>query len=255
MKTIIQNSAGEKLDYTFSCGHEQSRQAGWIVVLGHGVTGDKDRPIIADTAKALNAAGFDTLRFSFAGNGASDGDFRDASITKEVADLDAVLDAVCPEYAKICYIGHSMGAAVGVIQAAKDKRINALISLAGMVDTKAFAETEFGEETPDQGLMWEEPSCPLSSTYMTDLCDTIQSVAPLAKSISAPWLLLHGSEDDVVNPRDTRQVQQLKGDTVDVVFIEGADHSFNQADHQEQATSKVAAWLQDKANELRAGLS
>ena len=255
MDTLIQNSTGEKLDYTFSHGHQESRQAGWIVVLGHGVTGDKDRPLIVDTAKALNAAGFDTLRFSFAGNGDSDGDFRDATITKEVTDLDAVLDAVCPEYSKICYIGHSMGAAVGVIQAAKDKRINALISLAGMVDTKAFAETEFGEETADQGLMWEEPNCPLSSAYMTDLCATIQSVAPLAKSIFAPWLLLHGSEDDVVSPRDTRQVQKLKGDTVDVVLIEGADHSFNQADHKEQATTKVAAWLQDKTNELRADLS
>jgi alpha/beta superfamily hydrolase len=255
MDTLIQNSTGEKLDYTFSHGHQESRQAGWIVVLGHGVTGDKDRPLIVDTAKALNAAGFDTLRFSFAGNGDSGGDFRNATITKEVADLDAVLDAVCPEYSKICYIGHSMGAAVGVIQAAKDKRINALISLAGMVDTKAFAETEFGEETADQGLMWEEPNCPLSSAYMTDLCATIQSVAPLAKSIFAPWLLLHGSEDDVVSPRDTRQVQKLKGDTVDVVFIEGADHSFNQADHKEQATTKVAAWLQDKTNELRADLS
>ena len=255
MNALIQNSTGEKLDYTFSHGHQESRQAGWIVVLGHGVTGDKDRPLIVDTAKALNAAGFDTLRFSYAGNGDSDGDFRDATITKEVADLDAVLDAVCPEYSRICYIGHSMGAAVGVIQAAKDKRINALISLAGMVNTRAFAETEFGQETPDQGLMWDEACCPLSSAYMTDLCTTIQSVAPQAKSISAPWLLLHGSEDDVVSPSDTRQVQQLKGNAVDVVFIEGADHSFNQADHKEQATAKAAAWLQDKAYELRAGLS
>jgi len=247
VNSIIKNSADESLDYTFTRGAGESRKSDWLVVLGHGVTGDKDRPLVADTAVALNAAGFDTLGFSFAGNGGSDGDFRDATITKEVGDLDAVLSAVASSYTNLAYIGHSMGGAVGVIQAAKDPRISALVSLAGMIDTKAFAVTEFGEETPDDGLMWEEEFCPLSSAYMTDLCETIQSVAPRVGSVTAPWLLLHGSEDDVVNPRDTAQVQQIKGDAVQVVLVDGADHSFNNPAHKAQATDAVVTWLTAQA--------
>ncbi len=247
MNPIIKNSAGETLDYTLTRGAGESPQSGWLVVLGHGVTGDKDRPLITDTAAALNAAGFDTLRFSFAGNGASEGDFRAATITKEAGDLDAVLSAVAPSYSNIGYIGHSMGGAVGVIQAARDSRISALVSLAGMIDTKTFAVTEFGEETPDDGMMWEEESCPLSSAYMTDLCDTIQSVAPRVGSVTAPWLLLHGTEDDVVLPRDTEQVQQIKGDAVQVVLVDGADHSFNHPAHKKQATDTVVSWLSAQA--------
>lgn len=243
MNKPIQNSLGETLDYSFAPGIAAEKKTDWIVVLGHGVTGNKDRPVVVDPANALNAAGFDTLRFSFAGNGDSEGDFRDATVSKEVGDLAAVLDAVSQTYPKIAYVGHSMGGAVGVIQASKDKRINALVSLAGMVDTKAFASTEFGEETPDQGLMWEEESCPLSSKYMHDLCETIQSVAPLAKTITAPWLLLHGTADDVVLPKDTETVQSLKGDAVKVVFVEGADHSFNEPAHKAQMTEAVVAWL------------
>ncbi|MBT8038253.1 MAG: alpha/beta hydrolase [Verrucomicrobiae bacterium] len=243
MQSIIKNNVGETLDSTWARGAGGLRQSDWIVVLGHGVTGDKDRPLIVDTAAALNAAGFDTLRFSFAGNGQSDGDFRDATITKEVGDLDAVLSAVASSYSHIGYIGHSMGAAVGVIQSAKDPRISALVSLAGMIDTKAFAKTEFGQETPDDGLMWEEESCPLSSAFMTDLCETIQSIAEQARCVTAPWILLHGSADDVVLPRDTEQVQQMHGDAVQVVCVDGADHSFNQPAHKEQATDAVVTWL------------
>lgn len=245
MDTIIKNSCGENLDYTFSPGESTLLCRGWIVILGHGVTGDKDRPLITDTARALNEAGFDSLRFSFAGNGESGGDFRDASITKEVADLDAVITAVCSSYPNICYIGHSMGAAVGVTQAAQDKRIDTLVSLAGMVNTKAFAETEFGEETPETGCMWEDPECPLSSVYMADLCETIQSVAPQAEQISIPWLLLHGSADDVVLPKDTEQVVQIKANAVNAIYIEGADHSFNDPAHKAQLTAAVSTWLSE----------
>ena len=248
MNTPITNPSGENLDYTFTAGGGDTRIADWLVVLGHGVTGDKTRPIITDTAAALNAAGFNTLAVSFAGNGDSQGDFRAATITKEVADLGAVLDAVSNSYAKIAYIGHSMGAAVGVLRASQDQRINALISLAGMVDTKAFAETEFGDVTPDEGVMWEDEDCPLSRAYMTDLTETVRNVSPAAEQITVPWLLVHGTADDVVLPRDTEHIQILKQTFADYVFVEDADHGFNEPAHKTAATSAVTDWLIKQVN-------
>ncbi len=250
MNTPIQNSLNETIDYSFASGTEAEKKDGWIVVLGHGVTGNKDRPVIVDTANALNAAGFDTLRFSFAGNGDSEGDFRDATITKEVGDLEAVLDAVSANYTKITYIGHSMGAAVGVIQASKDPRIHALVSLAGMVDTKTFAETEFGDETPDAGCMWEDENCPLSSKFMHDLCQTVGDVAPLAESIRAPWLLVHGTADDVVLPKDSERIKSLKGDNVTLFPIAEAGHSFEEALHKAELTQTVCNWLLEQSSQV-----
>lgn len=241
MKKVIKNSLDETIDYTFVSG--DSEKSDWIILLGHGVTGNKDRPIITDTADALNKAGYNTLRFSFSGNGNSDGDFQNATISKEVGDLEMVIEYVSQSYSNIIYIGHSMGGAVGVIQASKDARISALISLAGMVDTKAFAKAEFGDEVPDQSFMWGESDCPLSSKFMHDLCVTIQSVEPLAAAISAPWLLAHGTADDVVLPRDTESIQKLKGSAVDTVFIDGADHSFDQTPHKQQLTQTIVNWI------------
>lgn len=249
MNTPIQNALNEALDYSFAPASGAEKKDGWIVLLGHGVTGNKDRPVIVDTANALNAAGFDTVRFSFAGNGGSEGDFRDATISKEVGDLEAVLNAVSATYSKIAYIGHSMGGAVGVIQASKDPRIDALISLAGMVDTKAFAETEFGEETPDSGCMWEDEDCPLSSKFMHNLCQTVGDVAPFAESICAPWLLVHGTDDDVVLPKDSERIKSLKGDNVTLFPIAEAGHSFDEAPHKAELTQTVCNWLLEQSSQ------
>jgi len=239
----ITNPSGEKLDFRFQPANSSTPIKGWIVILAHGVTGNLDRPVVADTAAALNAEGFDTLRFSFSGNGGSEGDFRAATITKETVDLGAVIDAVAPIYQKIAVVGHSMGAAVAVMRAVEDPRISALVSLAGMVDTKRFAETEFGELTPDEGFMWDEPDCPLSQAYMDDLCKTVASTLPQAERTSIPWLLVHGTADDVVLPEDSRSIIGLRGDAVSARFIDDADHSFNDPAHKREMTRVVTHWL------------
>ncbi|MEX0326585.1 MAG: alpha/beta hydrolase family protein [Puniceicoccaceae bacterium] len=243
MEKPIYNNRGESLDYIWQPGSPGHRQKDVLVLLGHEVTGNKDRPVIVDTATALQAAGFDTLRFSFSGNGGSGGRFVDSTISKEVDDLGSILDAVARDDQQVVYIGHSMGAAVGVLKTASDDRIHYLVSLAGMVDTKAFAETEFGEEVPDKGLMWEEPDCPLSRAFMDDLCKIVVNVLSQAKSVSVPWLLVHGSADDVVLPADSTAVQAAKGDAVTLVTINGADHSFNDPVHKRLQIRTVVDWL------------
>ncbi len=74
-----------------------------------------------------------------------------------------------PQERRVAYVGHSMGAAVGVIKAASGLTIQALVSLSGMVHTAEFLEREFGDVTPDQGNMWDEEGCPLSQQYVDDM--------------------------------------------------------------------------------------
>ena len=89
MSTEIRNKAGEKIDYTF---HDVGSEK--IVVIGHGVTGNKDRPLVLALAEGLSRAGISALRFSFSGNGDSEGSFLDSNISKEVSDLDSVITFV-----------------------------------------------------------------------------------------------------------------------------------------------------------------
>ncbi len=124
----IRNRSDERIDHTFHPGV----RADALVILGHGVTGNKDRPHLVALANGLAALGWPCLRISYSGNGGSEGRFEDSCITKEIGDLQAVLDVV-PDTAQVAYVGHSMGGAVGVLTAARDLRIRALVSLAGLL--------------------------------------------------------------------------------------------------------------------------
>ena len=79
---------------------------------------------------------------------------------------------------------------------------------------------------------------------MQDLCQTIGTVAPLADCVSTQWLLIHGTDDDVVRPQDSECVKDLQGDAVDLVYIEGADHSFSEPPHKEAMLKAVTGWFQ-----------
>ena len=235
----IRNAQGERLDYCFHEGDKGSRR---LVVIGHGVTGNKDRPFVVALAEGLSKNGISALRFSFSGNGDSEGKFVDSTISKEVEDLGAVLDAAGSH--EICYAGHSMGGAVGVLRAAKDERIRWLISLAGMVRTKAFAEREFGTVKPGEGFMWDEETCPLSQSYMDDTAQ-IGSVVELGSRIKLPWLLVHGTEDDVVPIQDTKDILANANDSAEFVEIPGASHVFADS-FTPVMVRKVTDWLKQQ---------
>jgi pimeloyl-ACP methyl ester carboxylesterase len=236
----ILNQQGERIDYTFHQGNPGKS----VVVLGHGVTGNKDRPFVIALAESLAKAGVNALRISFSGNGASGGRFVDSNITKEVADLGSVLDALSGW--QVGYIGHSMGGAVGVIRTSTDSRIKFLVSLAGMVTTKAFAEREFGMVTPGQGNMWDDEACPLSQAYMDDLrkLDTLVNHASLIK---VPWLLVHGTEDDVVFPQDSLDIFAKANQPVSLLQIKGSNHVFAGV-YTAQMVEPVTAWVKARLN-------
>ncbi len=230
----LHNGAGEKLDYTFHQGDAASKE---IVVIGHGVTGNKDRPFVVALATGLAAAGINALRFSFAGNGESGGRFVDATISKEVEDLGSLLDALAGW--RVCFVGHSMGGAVGVLRASSDPRIRYLVSLAGMVHTQEFALREFGDVTADAGDMWEDEDCPLSQRYMDDM-KAIDTVVERGADISLPWLLVHGTEDDVVPLGDSQDIIAKAGANAELIVLDGAGHVFS--DHTAQMVQAVVHW-------------
>ena len=240
MNTEIRNESGQKIDYSYHDGGSES-----LVVIGHGVTGNKGSPLVTALADGLMSAGISALRFSFSGNGDSEGDFRDATITKEVSDLGAVLDALEVERKHIIYAGHSMGGAVGVLRAVSDQRIKALVSLAGMVNTRKFAETEFGEVVPGEGNMWDDEDCPLSQAYMDDLRG-IDTLIKKGSEVGVPWLLVHGTEDDVVLIEDTHGIFKEAAGNKQKLIIDGADHVFSNPEHMREMVEGVTAWVKDK---------
>jgi pimeloyl-ACP methyl ester carboxylesterase len=230
------NRHGERIDAAFHPGGSDGR----LVIIGHGVTGNKDRPLSIAVAEGLAAAGWNCLRISFSGNGDSEGRFEDATITKECGDLLDVIGQL-PEGLRVAYCGHSMGAAVGVKAALAESRIEVLVSLGGMVRTALFCDTEFGEETPGEGCMWDEEDCPLSRAFVDDM-HAIGDLLAEAGKVGQPWLLVHGTADDVVQPIDSRDAHAAAPGPKRLVEIEGAGHVFDDESYGE-VVEAIDKWL------------
>lgn len=218
----IRNEQGERIETAFHGGDK----LGALVVLGHGVTGNKDRPLLVALAEGLSKKGWPCLRFSFSGNGESEGRFGEATITKEIGDLLAVLKTV-PQERRIAYVGHSMGAAVGVTTATRSLTIQSLVSVSGMIYTADFLKREFGDVTPDEGNMWDEEGCPLSTAFVEDMKE-IGSLVETAEQIRQPWLLIHGTVDDVVPMKDSHDAFDAARCEKKLVCIPDAGHSFDE---------------------------
>jgi pimeloyl-ACP methyl ester carboxylesterase len=218
----IYNPDGERLDVAFHGG----TNPGVLVVLGHGVTGNKDRPLLIALASGLAAKGWPCLRISFSGNGDSEGSFGESTISKEIGDLRAVLETI-PQEKRITYVGHSMGAAVGVLTAATGMSIQALVSLAGMTHTDDFVKREFGEVEPGKGCMWEDEDCPLSQAFVNDL-EEIGDTLEAAEKVRQPWLLVHGTADDVVPIKDSKDAFGAAGGRKELLEIPDAGHVFGE---------------------------
>jgi uncharacterized protein len=232
----IKNGNGETLDVSFQGGTRLDA----IVILGHGVTGNKDRPLLKAIAKGLAAKGWPCLRFSFSGNGDSEGNFEDSTITKEMEDLAAVMKTV-PQEKRIAYVGHSMGAAVGVLTANKRMSLQTLVSLAGMVRTADFLDREFGDVVPGEGNMWDEEGCPLSTTFANDMRH-IGDVLDEAAEVVQPWLFIHGADDDVVPVADSRDAFAVAKCEKRLIEIPGEGHSFSEESYQ-QIINAIDSWL------------
>ena len=87
----IRNPVGELLDLVYTPGEDER---GPVVIVAHGVTSNHDRPYLVDICSSLAASGLASVRMSFAGNGQSEGRFEDCTISKEIEDLGAVIDAL-----------------------------------------------------------------------------------------------------------------------------------------------------------------
>ena len=254
----LRNRRGERLEFAWEgWGATGATQASRdVVILAHGVTSSFDRPYLVELGGTLAHARLHALRFSFSGNGGSEGRFEDATLTKEVEDAASVVDALSAAgFTRIAWVGHSMGAAVGTLLAARDDRVRALVSLAGMFHVARFFERHFAK-LPFGEPMLGKVKCPWSRALAEDAA-RIGSLHDAARRVLVPWLLVHGDADEMVPLQDSEEALAA-GDPSKrrLVRLAGADHRFRDGVPRDvsrglipHVVSAVVPWLERLMNE------
>lgn len=227
----IINEMGEVLDYSYHSGAENNH---YVLIIGHGLDGNKDTPLILELSNKVSSEGMSVLRFSFSGNGNSQGKYTESTISKGIIDLQAVITRVCEQGGRPIYLGHGSGATVGTLVGAKDSRIQLLVSLAGLAETKKFCMNIPNPESVDDNSQ-------LSENLKEDL-KKIKSVYSLSASIMIPWLLIHGSEDKIVPVTDSSSLIPNFEETRDLVELPNADHFFS-GESVAQVSGIIIDWI------------
>ena len=209
-----------------------------VVVIAHGVTSQKDRPWALDLEAALTAAGIAVMRFSFSGNGASEGRFEDATPTKEVEDLGSVLDAFAGW--RVACVGHSMGGRRGPAARGQGSAHRAAGVPGRHVPRRGLHAAALRPPRSRRAPCSDKPACPWNLKLEED-ARRIGSLTDAADRIHIPWLLVHGTADELVPLQDSVDARAAAGGRAELVTVESADHRFTGA--HEALVRAVVPWI------------
>jgi uncharacterized protein len=216
------------------------------VVLVHGFKGFRNWGAWPSLMRELALAGHAAVSFDFSRNGiGADGEFsaldlfRENTHTREIDELRAVVDALAAgrlggrKIGRIGVVGHSRGGGAGVIAAAEDERIRALVTLAAIADIPSRWTEEHaaawrrGEDVRVENARTKQ-LMPIGPDYWVDLQQNRErlDIAAAAARVTQPWLIVHGDADTSVPVADAHALFEAAGENAELMLVKGADHVF-----------------------------
>ncbi|NPV91149.1 MAG: alpha/beta fold hydrolase [Firmicutes bacterium] len=222
----------------------------------HGFTASRIEPhfMYVKIARALADLGIVSIRFDFLGSGESDGEFKDMTLSGEVADCEAVIDYAetldFVDSGNINLLGFSMGAAVAAITAAHRPGLikNAILISTAANILEVFTKDIKGDAVEAylnrgyfdyQGNLLSKPA--IDDAFKINIYEQ-------AGLIKGPVLLVHGSRDDIVPPFTSLKLAEILGDQARLKLIRDADHHFSSAPFETELISTITQFVQDKIN-------
>jgi uncharacterized protein len=221
------------------------------VVICHGFKGFMEWGFFPAVAELLAQRGFVTVRFNLAGSGMQPGDelvsdpraFSANTYSAEVADLLRVLEATGHEIAddrvdrgRLGLFGHSRGGGAAILAAASEPwrdRIRALVTWAAISHVDRY--------TPEEKRVWRATGeLPVVNTRTGQqlalgrgLLEDVErhsagslDILAAAGRVAAPWLILHGGDDESVPANEAAELAARAAGTHELLVIPGAGHTF-----------------------------
>jgi dienelactone hydrolase len=228
------------------------------VVICHGFKGFMEWGFFPSLAALLAARGFVAVRFNLSGAGMQPGDervtdlaaFRDNTYGRELADLLAVLDATGTSIApgrvdrrRIGLFGHSRGGADALLAAASPAwrgSLRALVTWAAISRLDRFTAAQKEEWRRQGELPTANARTGQALSLGLGLLAELQGKAPeldlaaAAAARRAPWLIVHGAEDESVPVAEADHLAGLAGlaaqatsrADAELLIVPGANHTF-----------------------------
>lgn len=245
-KLTIKNSFGEKLAGVFYPVNNSKK----LIIFCHGRLCTKDEHFYPELCKKLNEDGFNVYRFDFSGNGESEGDFMECTITKDVEDIKSVIEYFKAKGFKIyCLIGHSQGAVEVLLHQSKYNSAKCVIDISGVVDQRDSTIRKYSKEQVDEinkkgftTIKYEEKLFKISKKYFYDRAG-YGDIRAEVKKVNVPILVLHGIEDEDINYINGEKMKKILKKKDKFIAVEGASHFYINPKHRKVLFDSIIKWL------------
>jgi len=218
------------------------------VVICHGFKGFMEWGFFPALATLLAERGYVAVRFNLSGTGMQPGDelvtdpdaFRENTYSRELAELLAVLDAagtsIAPgrvDRSRIGLLGHSRGGGDALLAAASPAwrdRLRALVTWAAISDVDRFSPAQKEEwrrtgEFPVANARTGQRLA-LGLGMLDDVENAGLDLLAAAETRRAPWLIVHGEEDESVPIGEAHRLAGRAAGTTELLVVPGANHTF-----------------------------
>ena len=205
-----------------------------MVMLCHGFTGGKDKPLLRTIADKLKEKGIASIRFDYMGYGNSYGEFQDMNILDEIDDTLTVYDYVKRlKYVKnISLIGHSQGSIVCIMSFANKPKGTIknmiLLSPAAVLKQDALQGEIFGgkfdaKNPPEYVEIYDGRK--LGKQYI--LTAQNLNIFDTAKDYKDKVLLVYGEEDKIMPYKDVEDFHKTCQNS-SICIVKNAGHGFKE---------------------------
>lgn len=227
-----------------------------VVLLVHGITVDMDEGggMFVRLADRLVAAGFDVVRFSFRGHGASGGTPEGMTIAGECLDLQAAMAAVDQRFPgqRFSIVAASFGAVSVALSLSWVGGLHRLVLWNPVLDLShtflapelAWGIENFGPDQQkmlqDKGFLLVDGEFKLGRVLFLEFARYRPLDALLASQTAA--LVVHGDRDESVSYDIAAEFARSRPDTT-LHTVVGSDHGFDSREREDEAIEVTVEWL------------
>lgn len=218
-----------------------------LMVILHGFGSTKET--VTSWTHLINELGIATFRFDFSGTGESDGTYADKTISQFLDDTRAALN-YCETLSfinqgKIGVAGHSMGATIALLTAAKAPSLSCCIALSpainpGGVIANFYAEEEL-QHMGQKGYVEIRKTGEIKKLDEAFFLDAkTYDVLDQAKNISYPFLVISAKDDDIVSFSEVKELCDNVSNAM-LTTLPISDHNFS--DKWTGSQKIIQSWL------------
>lgn len=224
-KVWFKNSRGQNLRGVL---YPSSKNTDEVVIICHGFTGSKDEKQLVVLAETIQKAGFAAFGFDFTGNGESEGEFCDSTISQEISDVCSATDFLKERgFNKFVIIGHSLGGVISIL-ATKKIKFECVAMLASCLDPAELLKYFNFEKVKFKNGKAKVKIWGLTKTISKEFVKDFENKNPcdVVKSLKAPILIVCGSADRDVRIETSKALYEIANLPKEIHIIKSADHLF-----------------------------